>query len=138
MSPAFRKATREDLPSLIQIERASFSNPHWQPEDFLRHDCVVAEIDGRIAGFLVSRETVPSEREILNLAIAPAYRRVGIATALLKHQLNHKIDYFLEVRESNAAAQALYRRIGFVEVGRRPNYYESPRERAIVMKMKWC
>ncbi len=138
MSPALRKATVDDLPALIEIEQASFANPHWQAQDFLRYHCIVAEVEGQIVGFLVSRETIPTEREILNLAVAPAYRRTGIATALLRHELSRKMVYFLEVRESNAAAQALYRRIGFVEVGRRPNYYDSPRERAIVMKMKWC
>jgi ribosomal-protein-alanine acetyltransferase len=140
--PLIRSATRKDLPALLEIERLSFSHPHWKPEDFLVHHCIVAEVDGQVAGFLVSRETFPGrnesrpEREILNLAVAPAHRRTGIATILLQHELSRDIVHFLEVRESNLAAQALYRKMGFSEVGRRSEYYEEPTERAIVMKMK--
>ena len=142
MIPVIREATPDDLPTLIDIERASFSHPHWKPEDFLAYNCTVAEVDGHIVGFLVSREAFagdngnPPEREILNLAVAPAHRRAGIATLLLNHELSGKTIYFLEVRESNLAAQQLYRKMGFFEVGRRSEYYEMPRERAIVMKMK--
>lgn len=142
MTPVIRIATRDDLPALVEIERLSFSHPHWRAEDFLTYNCIVAEIDGHIAGFLVSRETAAgrngsrAEREILNVAVAPAYRRSGIATLLLKHELSPQNVYFLEVRESNAAALALYRKIGFFEVGRRAEYYQMPTERAIVMKMK--
>jgi ribosomal protein S18 acetylase RimI-like enzyme len=140
--PTIRSATRDDLPVLIEIERASFSHPHWRPEDFLVYNCIVAELAGHVAGFLVSREAFPGdkrsrpEREILNLAVAPAHRRAGIATILLKHELSRGSIHFLEVRESNLAAQALYRKMGFSEVGRRSGYYEMPTERAIVMKMK--
>ncbi len=142
MTPVLRKATPEDLPALIEIERQSFSHPHWNRDDFLRYRCLVAEVESQIAGFLVSRQTYagdhngPPEREILNLAVAGPYRRQGIATILLRHELRHRAAYFLEVRESNIAAQALYRKLGFVPVATRPAYYESPTERAIVMRMK--
>ncbi len=142
MNPVIRPATRADLPALLEIEKASFAQPHWTAKDFLRDRCMVAETDGRIAGLLVSREVfsgengTPPEREILNLAVAPHFRRRGIATALLTHELKRKAVHILEVRESNAAARELYRRFGFIEIGRRPNYYQSPSERAIVMQMK--
>lgn len=144
MSPVIRYATPADLPALIEIEQQSFANPHWGAQEFLDHNCLVAEIDGIITGLLVGRETfpgdgaTPAEREILNLAVAPGFRRQGIATALLNHALSRKAIYFLEVRESNLAAQQLYRKFGFVEVGHRSNYYQSPPERAIVMKVNWC
>lgn len=142
MIPVIRSATRHDLTALIEIERACFPHPHWKPEDFLVYNCIVAEVDGQVAGFLVSREAFSGgkasrpEREILNLAVAPEHRRAGIATVLLKHELSRSSIHFLEVRESNLAAQALYRKMGFSEVGRRSGYYEMPAERAIVMKMK--
>lgn len=142
MKPVLRKATRADLPAILEIERAAFAESPWKAEDFLAEDCTVAEIDGRVAGFLVSRQTFPpvngepAEREILNVAVASEFRRQGIATALLRHELGHRAVYFLEVRESNLAAQKLYRKLGFQEIGRRPNYYDSPQETAIVMKMK--
>jgi ribosomal-protein-alanine N-acetyltransferase len=96
---------------------------------------VVAEMEGQIAGFLVSR-SVHLEREILNFAVAPEWRRQGVAKALLEHQLARGGTHFLEVRESNVVAQYLYRRFGFQEVGRRPGYYDLPAESAIVMRMK--
>jgi ribosomal-protein-alanine N-acetyltransferase len=113
----------------------SFADPSWHAADFLRYDCTVAEIDGRIAGFVVSR-SVHLEREILNLAVAPEWRRCGVAKALLEQQLARGATHFLEVRESNLAARALYHTLGFQEIGRRLGYYDRPAESAIVMRMK--
>lgn len=144
MTPLIRPATSADLPALLEIEQQSFAHPHWTADDFRHADCIVAELNGRVAGLLVARDTFggdpsdPPEREILNLAVAPRFRRIGIATALLNHELTRKAVRFLEVRESNLAAQQLYRKFGFVEIACRPNYYQSPAERAIVMQMKWC
>jgi [ribosomal protein S18]-alanine N-acetyltransferase len=95
-----------------------------------------------VAGFIVVREIFAagkneqSEREILNLAVAPAFRRRGIATLLLRNELRSNAIYFLEVRESNSAARKLYSLLGFVEVGRRKQYYRNPTETAIVMQVK--
>lgn len=137
-----RPATAADLPAVLKIEREAFADAPWRKDDFLADECTVSEVDGRIVGFLVARQTfpavdgAPAEREILNVAVAKRYRRRGLATALLKNELQQRAVYFLEVRESNEAALALYRKLGFAEVGRRPQYYESPVETAIVMKMK--
>jgi len=137
-----RRATPADLPAILEIEREAFPQRPWTSEDFEADDCLVAEADGRIVGFLVSRQTFPpalggrAEREILNVAVRREYRRRGIATALLNQELSHQAIYFLEVRASNVAAQELYRKMGFMEVGRRPEYYEFPVETAIVMQMK--
>lgn len=142
MKARIRRANRNDVETLTSIEQESFARPHWDTESFLKFDCVVAEIEGRIAGFLVSREIFPSvrgqraEREILNVAVAPAYRRLGIATILLEYACGGDATHYLEVRESNEAARRLYRKLGFVEIGRRPNYYDFPIETAIVMQMK--
>ena len=144
MSPMIRSATAADAPLLLGIERQSFSKPNWDMDSLLRYTCAVAELNGRIVGFLISRETFPAasdaaaEREILNVAVAAEYRREGIATALLEHELRHDATHFLEVRESNIPAQALYRKCGFVEVARRPGYYEHPVETAIVMRTRKC
>ena len=136
MKLVFRRATRDDLHALLAIEQASFAQPHWKADDFLEDECIVAERDRQIAGFIVYREIAGSEREILNLAVDPSRRRSGIASALLRHTLRGPAVSFLEVRESNIGARNLYRKFGFVEVGRRPEYYESPVEAAIVMKKK--
>jgi ribosomal-protein-alanine N-acetyltransferase len=96
---------------------------------------MVADVDRTVVGFLVSRETAPGEREILNLAVDAAYRRSGVARRLLARELERSSQtWFLEVRESNLAAQALYATFGFVPSGTRRDYYENPRENAITMR----
>ncbi|MFL6463535.1 MAG: ribosomal protein S18-alanine N-acetyltransferase [Bryobacteraceae bacterium] len=139
-----RAAKRKDAEQLVAIEQQSFSDPNWKASEFFKYNTTVAEVEGRIAGFLVSRQnfagdaTSLPECEILNLAVAPTFRRMGIGSALLSQELRTAADFFLEVRESNLAAQALYRRFGFIEAGRRAGYYRFPTETAIVMKMKKC
>lgn len=135
MNIAIRKAVPADAPRLEAIERLSFADPSWNAGDFFQYECVLAEVEGQIVGFIVSRSVFP-EREILNLAVAPEWRRRGIAKALLRYQLAQGGTHFLEVRESNLPAQGLYRQFGFQEVGRRLGYYDLPAESAIVMRMK--
>ena len=142
MTLALRPAEPADLPALLRIERECFPRSPWSGEDLAADDCTVALLDGRIVGFLISRQTFPAaqgelaEREILNLAVSPNFRHRGVATALVKHELQGRAVHFLEVRESNVAARALYRKLGFEEIGRRPQYYDLPVETAIVMRMK--
>ncbi|MFL6417346.1 MAG: GNAT family N-acetyltransferase [Bryobacteraceae bacterium] len=134
-----REATPEDLDRIQDIEIESFPHSAWLPSDFLRHPCVVAEEEGDIHGFLVSRQIAPegdghpAEREIINLAVKSGSRRRGIAASLLHHEMQKPAIFFLEVRASNVAAKALYKKLGFRELGYRFNYYENPRETAIVM-----
>jgi ribosomal protein S18 acetylase RimI-like enzyme len=91
----------------------------------------------RVLGFVVSRQTGSGEREILNLGVARECRRRGIATELLQNEFRiWRGAFFLEVRESNLAAQNLYKGLGFVEIGRRPQYYDRPPETAIVMRFQ--
>jgi ribosomal-protein-alanine N-acetyltransferase len=141
VTPVVRKARPGDLRAMLEIERETFPEP-WAAEDFETDDCLVAEMDNHVVGFLVSRQIFPAnageraEREILNVAVRRGYRRKGIATALLNHELSRRAIFFLEVRKSNLAARELYSKLGFVEVGRRPEYYDFPVETAIVMQMK--
>lgn len=141
--PLIRLATHSDLFALESIEERSFSTPHWRAPNFQIYNCTVAEVDQQVVGFLVSRTVfrgkgaVPSEQEILNLAVDPFYRRKGIASALLRTELGHPAThFFLEVRESNLGARQLYERFGFKEIGRREEYYSDPVETAIVMRLK--
>ena len=137
-----RAARRADSDAMLAIEQACFSDAPWDVERLNRYDCAVAEIDCVVRGFLISRELAPSseglnsEREILNLAVDPAWRRQGIARALLEHEIGRGGTLFLEARKSNLAAQLLYKSCGFVEIGRRDDYYQSPNETAIVMRLK--
>jgi ribosomal-protein-alanine N-acetyltransferase len=90
-------------------------------------------------GFLVTRSVAAEEREILNLAVVPDFRRKGVARALLDSTLRaFRGCFFLEVRESNAVAQEFYKSLGFKELSKRRGYYESPPETAIVMKFHSC
>jgi [ribosomal protein S18]-alanine N-acetyltransferase len=140
--PSIRRATESDGSRLEEIERSCFEDCPWDAASILHHECWVAEIDGIIVGFMVARQLVSGnadlagEREILNLAVAPAWRRRGIGLALLNHELTSAAIRFLEVRETNAAARSLYARVGFEEIGKRTDYYQNPVESAIVMKRK--
>jgi ribosomal protein S18 acetylase RimI-like enzyme/glycosyltransferase involved in cell wall biosynthesis len=131
-----RPATRDDLPAITAIQAASTTASQWAPETYLDYDCRVAESDGSIAGFLVARQTAPGEREILNMAVNPYCRRLGIARRLIESELERSRGaWFLEVRESNAAAISFYKSLGFLAVGRREAYYPDSPQAAIVMRI---
>jgi ribosomal-protein-alanine N-acetyltransferase len=145
-----RPARPEDAPLLEEIERTCFRHDPWAAADFWiaadfrKRRCFVAEAEGRLVGFVVEHEVFRGndlqlpEREILNLAVLPAFRGFGIGRALMEREMLTPAIYFLEVRESNLPAQRLYRRLGFEEVGKRPYYYQNPSENAIVMRMERC
>lgn len=139
-----RPAAEADLPRIEIIERLSFPAHPWDQDLLAKYECLVAASGERILGFLSFRtllrpgEDSRGEFEILNLAVHPAYRRNGIAKALLDHQLARGGVHFLEVRESNSAARKLYEYKGFEVIGTRRDYYSNPEESAIVMRWKWC
>jgi len=136
---ALRRGGARDLDRVGEIQRLSPDAAQWIPERYLAYDLEVAEVNGRIAAFLVSRETAPGEIEILNLAVDPACRRRGLATALMASVRRRRPgEFFLEVRESNLAARDLYRKLGFEQAGVRPGYYDNPAEAAIVMRARSC
>ena len=131
-----RDATVADVAGIAAIQAASLDAAQWDPAGYLEQDCRVAIEAGVVAAFLVTRQVAPGEREILNLAVGPAWRRRGLALRLLTGELaRSRGAWHLEVRESNLAAIALYQRAGFQSFGRRENYYYDPPEAAIVMRM---
>jgi polysaccharide biosynthesis protein PslH len=140
-----RPAQERDLPAMAEIQHTAPESSQWQAQDYLAFDCQVAIVNGapsdrvandRIAGFLVSRSVADKEREILNIAVHPDFRRLHIATALLQAELSRSPGtHFLEVRESNAAARRLYEGLGFQAIGERPAYYDNPPETGIVMRI---
>ena len=77
-----RPATEADLSEIVRIQSAAETASQWNPEDYLAQECLVAECDGRITGFVVARRISPDESEILNVAVAPEFRRQGIAKRL--------------------------------------------------------
>ncbi len=130
-----RPAELADLDSIWAIQSTSREASQWQRDDYLAFDCHVSMCDGQIAGFLVSREIAHREREILNVAVHPEFRRLGVAKTLIRSEIERfPGDHFLEVRASNSAARKLYEKLGFQEVGVRPGYYDNPPEAGIVMR----
>ena len=100
---------------------------------------LVATVGEARAGFCEWRQTAPDEAEILNLEVAGAWRRRGIASALLAALLGAAHGtIFLEVAENNAAALALYCRFGWEPVAIRKGYYHAGNVNAIVMKKSSC
>ncbi len=141
------RALREvDLSRVIEIERECFSTP-WKEATFRGlmkrsdTDLLVAEAaDGWIAGYAACW-TVIDQAELGNVAVSPSARGSGMGGALVdavvdRIQGRGALECYLEVRESNEAAQSLYRQRGFVVVGRRPRYYSLPTEDALVMRLR--
>lgn len=95
----------------------------------------------RVAGYVGSQSAI-DEADMMNLAVHPDYRRKGVAqelvTALCDGLTQKGIRcLLLEVRASNEPAKTLYERMGFVQVGRRPNYYRNPKEDALILRKEW-
>ncbi len=137
-----RPLNESDVDSVLAIAAACPEAAQWTRPDYGRAArgeygaWVAIGADGRLSGFIVAR-CMADDLEILNLAVAPAARRRGVARSLLEAALAAAREsgirrMFLEVRESNAAAIAFYCRQGFAETGRRPRYYASPAEDALV------
>ena len=137
--PFIRPGAAADLADVAAIQAASPEAAQWPPHDYLGYDFRVCILDDRIAGFAVSRITAPDERELLNLAVAPEFRRRGAGAGLVRSLVTvTAVSVFLEVRESNRAARVFYKTLGFQEVGLRTEYYAAPPESAIVMKFHSC
>ena len=134
-----------ELGDIVALERASFSDP-WSEASF------AAVLNEPLAFFAVARDSVSQgvagyvvawfvadEGEIANLAVREPTRRKEIGAALLDAALDEgrrrgAQAIYLEVRDANAAARALYASRDFAEVGRRRNYYRKPMEDAIVLR----
>ena len=136
----------EHIASVARLERENFSLP-WS-ENVLSSELktplslwVVATNDGAVIGY-VGAQIVPDEADMMNLAVDAQYRRQGIGKALVEHliaSLQERMvrSLTLEVRVSNAPAVSLYEGMGFLTVGRRPNYYQKPKEDAWILRKEW-
>ena len=135
--------TADHLDEVAELERVCFSVP-WsrnmlkeELDNALSALLVALDDDGRVVGY-AGVQVILDEGYITNVAVRPDCRRRGVAAQLLKVFLDfaqgNKLAFLTrEVRESNHAAIILYGRHGFRSVGRRRNYYEHPREDAIIM-----
>jgi [ribosomal protein S18]-alanine N-acetyltransferase len=151
---------------MTSLERQSSSAAHWTQQHYdclfppatdrsisERYAWIVEEDQSlqseehlealpRVLGFLVAHRT-NDEYELENVVVSTKARRRGIGTLLVTQLLahsrkTHASSIFLEVRESNHAARALYEKFGFETAGLRKNYYSSPEENAVLYRLNLC
>lgn len=141
-----RLMNKGDIDQIAELEKLCFADP-WSVSAFsyeLNNPLslwLVAVEGDTVAGY-VGSQTVMGESDMMNVAVAPEYRRQGIAEQLiidLIRQLNDRNSksLALEVRQSNLPAISLYEKLGFVQVGCRPRYYRNPKEDALIMRKEW-
>ena len=138
---AIRHLSFSDVKRVAENEAECFSMP-WSQDAFTEElsldsaICFVALCDGEIAGFINGR-IVLDEFYINNVAVTKKFRNAGVGTRLvddLSDYLKNIVSFItLEVRESNVAAQKLYRKCGYTVVGKRKDFYQKPVENAILM-----
>lgn len=141
------RSTEADLDAVTEIERLSFPSP-WARQAFADELArpwarleILRDSDGGHVVAFCNYWLVADELHILNVAVHPDARRRGYAACLLRHILavasdRHVRSLSLEVRVSNLAACALYRKFGFREVGLRPRYYADNGEDARLMDLE--
>jgi ribosomal-protein-alanine N-acetyltransferase len=134
-----RAATERDYPAIARIQQTCPEAAQWPVGDYSNYEVLLAATETGPAGFCAWRQTAPDEAELLNLGVAPGARRQGVAEALLKAlRAAAQGDIFLEVAEPNAAAIALYRKLGWEAVAIRKGYYDNGLTPGVVMKKGSC
>jgi [ribosomal protein S18]-alanine N-acetyltransferase len=151
VSLQIRPMQQGDIDRVLEVAAESVEAPGWAravyeklltatPDGVLRASAWVAEREDQVVGFAVARWLAGEPAaEIESLAVAQRYRRQNIGTTLVKRCMSWAacagaIAVRLEVRQSNAAAQALYRALGFAVAGVRRAYYAAPVEDACVLE----
>lgn len=137
-------ANASAIPFILSIQQASPYASQWSDEDYAASISqadrlvLIAAQDSKVVGFLVA-STAISEWELENIAVAPESRKQGIGRALLSSLIvrareSGAKEIRQEIRASNSAAQRLGLSVGFIQEGRRPNYYRDPFEDALLFK----
>ena len=136
------RLSEKDAAAAAKIEKLCFSHP-WSEATLVSEinnrysDFFGAFCEGELAGYIGGR-TIAGETEIFNVAVAPKFRRNGLGKALIEKFIEtvrekETEQIFLEVRASNLAAISLYEKAGFVFCGIRKDYYDDPKENALLM-----
>ena len=138
--------TAEYVPQVAALEKVCFSDP-WSEKSVASElenslSCWLVALDGETVAGYVGSQTVMDETDMMNVAVHPDFRRQGVARALilaligeLKKRGSRCLT--LEVRASNDPARALYESLGFAHVGTRRNYYQNPKEDALILRKEW-
>ena len=129
--------------AVAELEKMCFSDP-WSENSVASElknplSYWLVALDGEVVVGYVGSQTVLQEADMMNIAVADSHRRQGIAR-LLVEELIRQLDAYqltLEVRASNAPAIALYASLGFFQVGLRKNYYQKPKENALILRKEW-
>ena len=134
------------IPQIAALEKLCFSEP-WSENSISGEldnplSLWLVAVDGDCVAGYVGSQSVMGETDMMNIAVSPDCRRQGVAAALIEELVrqlkvvgNHCLT--LEVRASNDSAIKLYEKLGFIQVGRRPNYYRSPKEDALILRKEW-
>ncbi len=142
-----RPVVPEDIPQIMAMAEQSETAAHWRIREYealfapeAPERIALVATQGRIAGFVIVR-CGPDEWEIENVVVEAGVRRQGIGQSLLQDVLRRARSrgvsrILLEVRESNAAARALYAGLASKEEGRRKGYYQNPEEDAILLRVE--
>ena len=142
----YLRMNESHVSAIAELEKRCFSDP-WSINSIASELgnplslWLVAMEGDRLAGY-VGSQSVLGWADMMNLAVAPEFRRQGVAEMLvqmLEQQLKmEKVSCLtLEVRTSNLPAITLYQKLGFAQVGRRPNYYHNPKEDALILRKEW-
>lgn len=150
MKLSIRPANSADLAAMMALERHAATAAHWTVEQYevvfrassLDRLAMLIEEESQVQGFVIAR-VVGEEWEIENMAIAGPARRRGLGTRLFGELLDLARAkgvraVFLEVRESNRAARALYEKWAFLESGKRKRYYKDPEEDAVLYRLDFA
>ncbi|MBR5766859.1 MAG: ribosomal protein S18-alanine N-acetyltransferase [Lachnospiraceae bacterium] len=140
-----REMTAADLDAVAGMESENFTTP-WKKDDFADlldcddRGCMVAEEEGEIVGCVVYHDIL-GDVDITNVQVKEAFRGRSIGRKLMEAALEKARsvggkEFTLEVRASNKAAISLYESLGFVEEGKRKNFYSDPVEDAIIMWLR--
>lgn len=137
------KMQPEHVAAVAEMERQCFSDPWSEKSVASELDnplslWLIAEADGVVAGY-VGSQTVLDSADMMNLAVSQDFRRQGIGEQLVNSLTEALAEkgvktLLLEVRISNEPAKELYQKLGFEIVGKRPRYYEKPREDALILR----
>ena len=133
--------------SVAAIEKECFGRDAWSERSVAGEltnalALWLVAVEGETVAGYVGSQTVCNETDMMNVAVTADFRRRGIAEALVtalvaELKALESRCLTLEVRASNTPAQALYGKLGFAEVGRRPRYYQNPREDALILRKEW-
>ncbi len=143
----YMRMDQTHVSEIAHLETICFSSP-WSERSVAAEldnplSCWIVAIEGGCLAGYVGSQAVLGEADMMNIAVSPEFRRRGVALGLVNALISdlktadvHSLT--LEVRSSNEPAKALYNKLGFQQVGCRPNYYRNPKEDALILRKEWA